>query len=470
MDQLSVVIIDDNQSICLMLDRYVKSLDCITYCAANGMDGIDLVQKNRIDVVITDLMMPGCDGMTVLKKVKEINPSIEVIIITAYGDISNAVSCIKDGAFDYLTKPFQMEEVEALIERVREKISVVAENRILKSRYAKTHGFNIVISESKEMKEVMSLAVRVAKSEASVLITGESGTGKELVARGIHATSSRRNMPFVVINIAALSENLIESELFGHEKGAFTDANQTRTGYFEQAHKGTLFIDEIGDIPMSLQVKLLRAIQFKNITRVGGNDMINVDTRIISATHRNLEAMIKNGNFRDDLFYRLNVVAIHIPPLRKRKLDIPALLNQFLKKYSRQNNKQVKGLTTEALDFVMRYEYPGNVRELENVIARAVILCRTEYITLDDLPCQLQTSLQDTILDPHNFETDYDRKISSFESEIICKAFQQCKGDKSEVARLLKMTERRLRSRIEKLKIKAKIDQLDYSAKDPKSH
>jgi DNA-binding NtrC family response regulator len=289
---------------------------------------------------------------------------------------------------------------------------------------------------------------------ASVLLRGESGTGKELIARAIHFASPRKNQPFVVVNVAALSENLIESELFGHEKGAFTGATSQRIGRFEQADKGTLFIDEVGDIPMSVQVKLLRAIQFNEIERIGSSASIKLDVRIIAATHQPLEELIENQKFREDLYYRLNVVSINIPPLRKRKTDIPALVQYYLEKYNNENNKAVQGVSREVMDHLMKYHFPGNVRELENMIERAVIMCRGEVITLNDLPGQIMQTSEYQVLDPHNLENSYEEKLRNFERTLIRNALEHTGGNQSAAARLLNMTERHLRSRLEKLGMK----------------
>jgi two-component system NtrC family response regulator len=294
----------------------------------------------------------------------------------------------------------------------------------------------------------------VAPSKATVLVRGESGTGKELIARAIHITSPRKDKPFVVVNVAALSENLLESELFGHEKGAFTGAAQQRIGRFEQADGGTLFIDEVGDIPLAVQVKILRAIQFGQIERLGSSQTIKVDVRIIAATHRHLEEKISTGDFREDLFFRLNVVSIWIPPLRKRKADIPLLTDFFIKKYAQENQKPIKGITKEALDFLMKYDFAGNVRELENMIQSAVVLCRSDYITQKCLPQQMKIKSERAILDPYHLESGYEAKMKAFEKEMISEALSQTGGNQSAAARLLNMTERHLRSRLEKLGMK----------------
>ncbi|MDW7679208.1 MAG: sigma-54 dependent transcriptional regulator [bacterium] len=450
----SILIIDDEEAQILSLKSFLQRRKFEVFSATNGRDAIEIVNNNTIDLVLTDLRMPQWDGLTILNKVKALNPEIDVVVMTAYGNIEDAVHIMKSGAYDYLTKPIDLDELENLILRVQEKRLLVAENRLLKEQLASRFKFEGIVSQSSEMENVLNTAARVASSKATVLIRGESGTGKELIARVIHFASPRKDAPFVVINVAALSDSLLESELFGHEKGAFTGAIQQRIGRFEQANTGTLFIDEVGEIPLPLQVKLLRAIQFGQIERLGSNSTVELDVRLIAATHRNLEQMIQNGEFREDLFFRLNVVSIYIPPLRRRKLDIPLMIDHFIKKYATENNKPVKGITREALDFLMKYQFPGNVRELENMIESAVVLTRGEYITQKDLPQQLKFKSERAILDPTQLEDGYDAKMKSFEKEMISEALTRTNGNQSAAARLLGITERHLRSRLEKLGMK----------------
>lgn len=447
-----MLVIDDELSIRKFVSEFLRKKGYTVHVAESGEAGYEMVQQHPIDLVLTDMMMAGWDGLTVLNKVKAYNPNIDVVVMTAYGDIQHAVKIMQAGAYHYLAKPFKLTELEQLIQRVDEKQALVRENQMLKQQLQEKYQFNTIISQSKEMEVILSTAARVADSKATVLITGESGTGKELIARAIHSASPRRDLPFVVIHLAAFSESLLESELFGHEKGSYTGATQSRVGYFEQADRGTLFIDEVGDIPLNIQVKLLRAIQFNQISRVGSNKLVNVDVRIIAATHRNLGAMIEEGSFREDLYYRLNVVNINIPPVRERKSDIPLLVNQFVQRFARQNGKTVQGLSHEALQHLMRYDFPGNVRELENMIERAVLLCQGKVVTRDDLALSLPVSSEgDALLDPHALEGDYDEKIREFEREILREALRRNDGNQSAAARMLKMSERRLRSRMEKL-------------------
>ncbi len=448
MKNLSILIIDDEEAQLQSLKSFLKRRNYQVYTAEDGQKGFDVVSNNVIDVVLTDFRMPNWDGYTVLKKIKELNPEIDVVVITAYGSVEDAVNIMKAGAYDYLTKPIDLDELENLLERIKEKRFLISENKLLKKQLEEKFKFDSIISQSGIMEEVLNTAGRVANSKATVLIRGESGTGKELIAKAIHYSSNRKDKPFITVNISALSENLLESELFGHEKGAFTGAIAQRTGRFEEADGGTLFIDEVGDIPLPAQVKLLRAIQFGEIQRIGSTTSINVDVRIVAATHRNIEKMISAGEFREDLFYRLNVITINLPPLKKRKSDIPILIDYFIKKYAAANQKEVKSLTSDALDQLMKYDYPGNIRELENIIERAVVLCRDEFITLNDLPGQVNTITENKIFDPQNLEDGYEQKVKTFEKEIIKEALTRTNGNKSAAARLLGLTERHLRSRI----------------------
>ncbi len=454
MKYLSILIIDDEESQLKSLKSFLQRRDFEVFTATNGEQGFDIITSQQIDVILTDYRMPKWDGFTLLKKVKEYNPEIDVVVMTAYGSVEDAVSIMKAGAYDYLSKPIDLDELESLLSRIREKRFLVSENKLLKEQLEQKFKFDSIISESREMEEVLNTAGRVANSKASVLVRGESGTGKELIAKAIHYASPRKDKPFVTVNISSLSENLLESELFGHEKGSFTGASQQRIGRFEEANGGTLFIDEVGDIPLQAQVKLLRAVQFSEIQRLGGNSTISVDVRIITATHRNLEEMIANNEFREDLFYRLNVVSICIPPLRKRKSDIPILVSHFIEKYSVINQKNVLAPSSEAMDHLMKYSYPGNIRELENIIERAVVLCRDEYITKSDLPNQINKISEKKLFDPTDLEDGYEQKVKSFETDIILEALNRTNGNKSAAARLLNITERHLRSRMDILEIK----------------
>ena len=454
MKKLSILIIDDEESQLLSLKSFLSRRNFDVVTANDGESGFNKLKEQLFDVVLTDFRMPKWDGYTVLKNIKELNPEIDVVVMTAFGSVEDAVKIMKSGAYDYLSKPIELDELENLLERIREKRFLISENKLLKKQLEDKFKLDSIISVSGEMEEVLNTAGRVAASKASVLVRGESGTGKELIAKAIHFASPRKDKPFVTVNISSLSENLLESELFGHEKGAFTGAITERIGRFEEADGGTLFIDEVGDIPLQAQVKLLRAVQFNEVQKIGGNSTKKVDVRIITATHRNLEEMIKDGEFREDLFYRLNVVSICIPPLRKRKSDISVLVDHFINKYSQINDKLVNSLSSEAMDQLMKYSYPGNIRELENIIERAVVLCRDDIISKADLPNQISKVSEKNIFDPTDLESGYESKVKSFETEIILEALNRTEGNKSAAARLLKLTERHLRSRIDILGIK----------------
>jgi len=454
MGRFSILIIDDEEAQLESLKSFLSKRDYTIYTATGGPEGLEIIQSHPVDLVLTDFRMPEWNGFVVLRKVKETNPNIDVVVITAYGSVEDAVEIMKAGAYDYLTKPIDLSELENLIQRVEEKRQLVEENRQLREQLQERFKFDAIVSQSGEMEEVLNHAARVASSKATVLIRGESGTGKELIARAIHHAGPRKDKPFVVINVAALPETLLESELFGHVKGAFTGATADRMGRFEEADGGTLFIDEVGDIPTTVQVKLLRAIQFGSIQRLGGNTNIEVNTRIIGATHRNLEERMKTGDFREDLYYRLNVVSIWIPPLRKRKSDIPALVEHFINKYAEENEKEVEGITKEALDQLMKHDFHGNVRELENMIERAVVFSRSKHLTQSDLPKPIDVVAESEVIDPENLQDGYEEKMQAFERRMIEEALSQTDGNQSAAARMLGMTERHIRSRMERLGMK----------------
>lgn len=454
MENLAILLIDDEQTQLLSLKSYLSKRKFKVYTAENGKKGFEIIQNNLVDIVFTDFRMPEWSGFDVVEKFKAFNPEIELVVMTAFGTIEDAVSIMKAGAYDYINKPIDLDELDALIERINEKKILVRENKELKEQLCTKFNFDTVVSQSGNMQDVLSVASRVAESKATVLISGESGTGKELIAKAIHYSSKRKTKPFVTVNVASLSENLLESELFGHEKGAFTGAINSRIGRFEQADGGTIFIDEVSEIPLHLQVKLLRAVQFSEVQKVGSNSVTTVDVRILAATNKNLEELISKDLFREDLFYRLNVVSINLPPLRKRKEDIPLLVDYFINKYSEENKKQLKGITKEALDELMRYNFPGNIRELENIIERALVLTRNEYITKKDLPSQINAVSEKSLLNPYDINEGYEEKVKAFERELITEALARSNGNQSAAARMLKITERHLRSRLERLGLK----------------
>ncbi|MCA0447464.1 MAG: sigma-54 dependent transcriptional regulator [Bacteroidetes bacterium] len=452
-DQFSVLIVDDEEAQRISLSGFLKRRGITVFTATGMTPALEILKNEVVDLVLTDFKMPGGTGLDLLRQTKVAWPETDVVVMTAFGRLEEAVEMMKLGAWDFLTKPIDLDILESAINRIQEKHRLTAENKILKETLTRRFQISAVVSQSPEMEAVLNLAARVANSKATVLIRGESGTGKELVAKAIHVASPRKNKPLIIMNVAAFNEGTLESELFGHEKGSFTGAIQQRMGRFEQADGGTLFIDEIGDMPMAVQVKLLRAIQFGTYERIGGNQQRQADVRIVAATHRNLEEMIKTGAFREDLFYRLNVVMIEIPPLRKRRTDIPVLADHFIRKFSEENGKKVTALSREAFDKLMKYDFPGNVRELQNLLERAVILCRGDQITTADFPANL-SSKEKTENDPEDLSAGYEEKLAKFETTMIQEALRQTTGNQSAAARLLGISERHLRSRLERLGLK----------------
>lgn len=451
MREFSVIIIDDEEAQVQSLKSFLTKRGYKIYTASNGEIAFKLAQENIIDIVLTDFQMPGWNGLTVLREMKNLNPEIDVVVMTAYGTIESAVQIMKEGAFDYLIKPIDLDDLESILNRIKERKHLISENKLLKEQLQDKFRFESLITQSAAMENVLNTAGRVASSKATVLIRGESGTGKELIAKAIHFASPRKDKPFITVNVASLSENLLESELFGHEKGSFTGAINQRIGRFEEAHGGTIFIDEVGDIPLSIQVKLLRTIQFGEFQRIGSNQTEKTDVRIIAATHRNLEEMMQNGLFREDLFYRLNVVTVQLPPLRQRKEDIPILAEHFIKRFSSELGKDVDGISREALDQLIKYSFPGNIRELENIIQRAVVLARDNILTIADLPQLNEIKEEERIFDPYNLEDNYETKMKAYESAMINEALKRTNGNKSAAARILEISERHLRSRLERL-------------------
>jgi len=385
----TVLVVDDEPNIRRVVQAALAKDGYEVMTAENGKTALDAVSTNsELDVIISDLIMPDMNGVELLEAARQINPSVSVIMITAHGTIKSAVDAMRLGAFDYITKPFDLDELKVIVRRAVERRQLINENLTLKQQLKTRYKFDNIVGQSSAMQEVFRLVERVANSRASVLIRGESGTGKELIARAIHYNSSRAQKPFVPVACVALSEQLLESELFGHEKGAFTGAISQKPGRFEMAHMGTLFLDEIGDIPGQVQMKLLRVIQEREFERVGGLKTIKVDVRLITATNQDLEKAVKEGKFREDLYYRLQVVQIYLPPLRDRMEDVPLLVEHFIEKYAKENGKSIKYASPEALEAMMKYKWPGNVRELENAVERAVVLAEpdAQLITPDLLP------------------------------------------------------------------------------------
>jgi len=444
-DSIRILVVDDEASQRELVSGYLKKQGFEVFTAAGGEPALELFRQAPMELILTDQSMPGLSGLELLKAARAINPETQVIVMTAYGNVETAVEAMKGGAADYLTKPLHLEELRQKIQRIVEQHRLYAENRALREELRSRHRIEGIIGESGQMVEVISLVRRVAASEATVLIRGESGTGKELIAKAIHYASPRAARPLVRVNCAALPENLLESELFGHEKGSFTGAIANRKGRFELADTGTLFLDEIGDLPLHLQAKLLRVLQEREFERVGSSQPIKVNVRILSATHRDLESLMRAGQFREDLYYRLNVVTLLVPPLRERRQDLPALMDHFLKLFATKNGKTLRGFSREARDALLRYDYPGNVRELENVIERAVVLSRGDLIGRGDLP--LTVEAPEASGEP---PAQLTAAVEGLERRMIKEALKRAGGVQTRAADLLGVTERALRYKLKK--------------------
>lgn len=436
----AILLIEDEKLMRVTLEDALKTAGYEVISVETGKEALNALRSNSFDVVVTDVRLPDIDGINILREISRTGDT-PVIVMTAFGTIKDAVEAMKLGAFDYITKPFSLDEFLLLIERALDVKRLKEENIRLKKDLHRCYSFPNIIGESPEMKKVFSLIEKISKSDSTVLIYGESGTGKELIATTIHYHSSRKDKPLIKVNCAALPEGLIESELFGHEKGAFTGAIKRKPGRFELANGGTIFLDEIGDLPLSTQAKLLRVIQERTFERVGGTETLNVDVRVIAATNKNLEREVREGRFREDLYYRLNVIPITLPPLRQRREDIPYLIDFFLNKYRDKTSKNVR-FSKDAIDVLLKYDYPGNVRELENIVERCVTLSTSDIITKDDLP--------DFVFK----KTDGIRMLSlsdvaaKAEEEYIIKVLKATKGNKTRAAEILGISRKTLWEKI----------------------
>jgi DNA-binding NtrC family response regulator len=454
MPDAHILIMDDEAQERHRISAFLKQKGYEVTALASVPEAMTAMQRERYDVFLTDCNIPGVDALQTSGEARKINPDLAVIIMTSFGTIETAVKAIRAGAYDYLPKPIDLEQLVVLVKRISERQNLLRENAQLREQLRERYTFEQITSTSHAMEDVMNLVGRVASSNATVLLRGESGTGKELIARAIHYHSPRASQPLIKVNCAALPETLLESELFGHEKGAFTGASGRRIGRFEAADKGTLFLDEIGDIPPSVQVKLLRVLQEKEFERIGGNETIKADVRLVAATNRDLEKAMKDGTFREDLYYRLNVVTVAIPPLRERKEDIPALMEHFIKKYSKENNKNITGVTAETRDLLMRYSYPGNVRELENMIERAIVLTKGEIVTTSDIPLHLKTVESEERICVAKRDGSLTDTLDTLERGIIMEAMKAAGGVQTRAAEKLGISERVLRYKLKKYKIK----------------
>jgi len=467
-----IIIVEDEESILTMLSEFLRNNGYDVDPFIESKKALFALKSNEYQILITDLAMPHIDGLQLINYIQKEYLNTLGIVMTGYGSLETAISAMRWGAFDYILKPFKFEEVLTIVESAmyysrlmrNESIprgltgkanllrrfsenKIIRENTILRSCLKDKYKFENIIGISFPMQKVFELIEKVADTNATVLITGESGVGKELVAKAVHYNSSRRDSPLVVVNCGAIPETLLESELFGYEKGAFTGATGTRYGRFELAHGGSMFLDEIGDMSFNLQVKLLRVLQEKTFERVGGSKTVNVDVRIIAATNRVLDDLVKEGKFREDLYYRLNVVPIHLPPLRERRQDIPLLFNYFLERSNKMNSAEIGGCTEEAMSILMEYDYPGNVRELQNLIERVVVLKKKGSIDLEDLPEKIYGEIEA----PTRFDIEkgYDTLVSTFEKNLILQALQETNGVKSKAAQILSINRTTL---IEKMK------------------
>ena len=447
---IRLLVVDDEKNQRELLQGFLQKKGYSVQAVESGDQALGWLKEHVCEVILTDHKMPGMDGTTLLKQIKALFPETWVVLMTAYGTVEKAVEAMKLGAYDYLSKPINLEELLILLERIESSILLTRENRQLREELKEKFSFEGLITQSSKMEEVLSLVARVAPSQSTVLIRGESGTGKGLIAKIIHYHSHRSTGPMITINCAAIPENLLESEIFGHEKGAFTGALFQHRGKFEQAQGGTLFLDEIGDLSPALQAKLLRMIQEKTFERVGGNKTIRVDVRVISATHQDLESSIQERQFRQDLYFRLNVVPLFLPPLRERREDIPLLVDYFLQKFGRENNKKELEVSKEARELLLRYPYPGNVRELENLVERAVVLCRDPLITSRDLPFHLKEGVGEPAGVVFPSDLTLPEQLEELERHLIQQALKEMGGVQTRAAEKLGISERVLRYKLQK--------------------
>ncbi|MBL8613528.1 MAG: sigma-54-dependent Fis family transcriptional regulator [Myxococcales bacterium] len=448
-----VLVVDDEENIRLVLKTLLKKHGYEVEVADSGESALAQVDTFGPDVILTDVRMPKMGGLDLLATLKAKQNPATVIVMSAYGNVDLALEAMKAGAYDYVGKPFKPDEIVLALRKAEEREALKRENRALKEQIREANQFESILAKSPSMVEIFRTISKIADFKTTVLIQGESGVGKELVARAVHTRSSRKGQPFVPINCGAIPENLLESELFGHKKGAFTDANADRRGLFEEANGGTLFLDEIGELPLNLQVKLLRVLQEETIRRLGDTKDVKVDVRIIAATHRDLAAEAKAGRFREDLFYRINVLPIVIPPLRSRREDIGLLVDHFIARNNARLGTHIRGLSPEARKLMMEYAWPGNVREVENTIERAMVLCESDVLGAQDLPDRVREALDPVQVHLQSGELSVKKTIAAIEEILIRRALQKTKGNRTRAAELLELSHRALLYKIKDYKI-----------------
>jgi two-component system response regulator AtoC len=448
-----VLVVDDEENIRVVLRTLLRRHGYEVETAASGDEALSMVESFGPDVVLTDVRMPKMGGLDLLSTLKAKGSEATLIVMSAYGNLDQAIDAMKAGAYDYIQKPFKPDEVVLALRKAEERELLRRENQALRAEIRKEHQFQSILAKSASMQAIFRTIGKIADFKTTVLITGESGVGKELVARAVHEAGNRQGRPFVAVNCGAIPENLLESELFGHKKGAFTDAHQDRKGLFEQAHTGTLFLDEIGELPLGLQVKLLRVLEDNAIRRLGETKDIAVDVRIVTATHRDLQAETQAGRFRDDLYYRLNVLPIHIPPLRERKDDIPLLIDHFIARNNARLGTHIRGFDTEARRILYEYSWPGNVRELENTIERAMVLADGDQIIASDLPERIREAQDQVKVQLNSGELSIKKMTRVIEEILIRRALQKTKGNRTRAAEVLEISHRAVLYKIKEYEI-----------------
>ncbi len=446
----AILIVEDEAKMCRLLELNLGEDGFTTFSAGDAETGLKLLRENSIDLVVTDLKLPGMNGLEFLQAIKHQNAALPVVVMTAFGTVETAVEAMKAGASDYVLKPFSLAEMRMVIHKELDVHNLREENRSLREALGKRYAHPNIVAQSPKMQEVLATVERVAPTNSTVLLGGETGVGKDLIARAIHQKSRRASGPFIKINSTAIPENLLESELFGYEKGAFTGAAASKPGKFELADKGTLFLDEIGDVPLAIQVKLLRVLQEREFERLGGTRTVKVDVRLVAATNRDLRAALEEGTFREDLYYRLNVVPIDIAPLRERKEDIPGLVHLFISRFSAESDKSVAGITPDAMQILVNYHWPGNVRELQNILERACALAKGTILEPSDIHLDVRPARG---VESANHFLPEGMTLEQWEDEMIQEALKRANGNKSQAARLLGLSRNALRYRLSKIGI-----------------